>query len=65
VVEVTRSLIKILTEILLQTKKQSNLKDKFMLNIEGTLIKNPQILADTFNDYFSKVVDKSISNITK
>jgi hypothetical protein len=47
------------------TKKQSNIKDEFMLNIEGTLIKNPQILEDTFNDYFSKVVDESISNITK
>jgi Notch-like protein len=27
--------------------------------------KNPQILADTFNDYFSKVVDESIYNISK
>jgi hypothetical protein len=36
-----------------------------MLNIEGTQIKNPQILADTFNDYISIVVDESICNITK
>jgi hypothetical protein len=36
-----------------------------MLNIEGILIKNPQILADTFNNYFSKVVNESVINITK
>jgi hypothetical protein len=29
------------------------------------LIKNPQILADTFHNYFSKVVDESVINITK
>jgi hypothetical protein len=40
------------------TKKQSNIKDQFMLNIEGTLIKNSQIL-------LAKVVDESISNINK
>jgi hypothetical protein len=34
------------------TKKQSNIKDEFMLNIEGTQIKNPQILSDIVNDYF-------------
>jgi hypothetical protein len=47
------------------TKKQSNTKDEFILNIEGTQIKNPQILADSFNDYFSKTVDESVCNITK
>jgi hypothetical protein len=36
-----------------------------MLNIEGKLIKNPQILADTFNNHFSKVVDESVINIIK
>jgi hypothetical protein len=36
-----------------------------MLHIEGTQIKNPQILADIFNDYFPQVVDESVSNITK
>jgi hypothetical protein len=36
-----------------------------MLDIEVTQIKNPQILADTFNDYFFKVVDEFVSNITK
>jgi hypothetical protein len=36
-----------------------------MLNIEGKLIKNPQILADTLNKYFSKVMDESVINITK
>jgi len=28
-----------------------------MLNIEGKLIKNPQILAETFNNYLSNVVE--------
>jgi hypothetical protein len=46
-------------------KKQSNIKDEFMFKIEETQIKNPQTLTDTFNDYFSKVVDESICNITK
>jgi hypothetical protein len=36
-----------------------------MLNIAGTQIKNPQILADSFNDNFSKVLDESVGNITK
>jgi hypothetical protein len=36
-----------------------------VFSIEGTQIKNPQVLADTFNDYFSKVLDESVSNITK
>jgi predicted YcjX-like family ATPase len=36
-----------------------------MFNIEGKLIINPQILADTYNKYFSKVVDESVINITK
>jgi hypothetical protein len=47
------------------TKKQSNIKDELILNIEGTQVKNPQILAETFNDYFPKDVDESVSNITK
>jgi hypothetical protein len=36
-----------------------------MLNIEGKLIKNPQILADTLNNCCSKVVDESVINIIK
>jgi hypothetical protein len=36
-----------------------------MLNIEGKQIQNPKILADTFNNYFSKVVDESVINIIK
>jgi hypothetical protein len=32
---------------------------------EGKLIKNPQILADTFNNYFSRVLDESVTNIFK
>jgi hypothetical protein len=47
------------------TTKRPNCKDELMLNNEGTLIKNPQILEDTFNNYFSKVVDESVINITK
>jgi hypothetical protein len=36
-----------------------------MLNTEAKLTKNPQILADAFNSYFSKVVDESVINIIK
>jgi hypothetical protein len=36
-----------------------------MLNIEGKQIQNHQILTDTFNNYFSKVVDESVINIIK
>jgi hypothetical protein len=36
-----------------------------MLNTEGNLLKNPQILADTFNNYFYKVMDESVINVTK
>jgi hypothetical protein len=36
-----------------------------MLNIEGKLTKNFQILSDTFNNYFSKIVDESVINIIK
>jgi hypothetical protein len=36
-----------------------------VLNIEGELTKNPQILADTFNNYLSKVVDESVINKIK
>jgi hypothetical protein len=35
-----------------------------MLNTKRTQIEN-HILADTFNNYFSKVVDGSVINITK
>jgi hypothetical protein len=34
-----------------------------MLKIEGKLIKNPLTLANTFNNYFSKIVDESVTNI--
>jgi hypothetical protein len=47
------------------TIKRPNSKDELMLNTEGKLIKNPQISADTFNNYFSKVVDEYVINITK
>jgi hypothetical protein len=38
---------------------------KIILNIEGKLTKNPQIVADTFNNYLSEVVDQSVINIIK
>jgi hypothetical protein len=47
------------------TNKRPNSKEEIMLNIEGKQIQNPQILADTFNNYFSKVVDESVINIIK
>jgi hypothetical protein len=47
------------------TNKRSCRKEELMLNVEGKLIKNPQILADTFQNYFSKVMDESVLNITK
>jgi hypothetical protein len=45
------------------TNKRPNSKDELMLNTEGKLYKNPQILADTFNNYFSKFVDESVINL--
>ena len=36
-----------------------------MLNTEGKLIKNPQILAETFNDYFSYIVEELVTKIIK
>jgi hypothetical protein len=36
-----------------------------MLKIEGKLIENPQTLANTFYNYFSKIVDESVTNIIK
>jgi hypothetical protein len=47
------------------TNKRPNSKEELMLNIEGKQIQNPQILADNFNNYFSKVVDESVINIIK
>jgi len=36
-----------------------------MLVIKGKLIKNPQILADTFSDYFCNIVEESVTIIIK
>jgi hypothetical protein len=36
-----------------------------MLNIDGKLIKNPQILAETFNNYISNIVEESVIKIIK
>jgi len=36
-----------------------------MLNIEGKLFKNPQIIAENFNDYFSNIVEKSVTKVIK
>jgi len=47
------------------TNKQANSSEEPMLNIEGKLITNPQILADTFSDYFSNIVEESVTKIIK
>jgi len=44
------------------TNKPANSSEEPMLNIEGQLIKNPQILAETFNNYFSNIVEESVNN---
>jgi len=36
-----------------------------MLNVEGKLITNPQILAETFNGYFSNIVEELVTKIIK
>jgi len=36
-----------------------------MLNIEGKLIKNAHILAENFNNYFSNIVEESVTKIIK
>ena len=36
-----------------------------MLNIEGKLIKYPQMLAETFNYYFSNIVEELVTKIFK
>jgi len=36
-----------------------------MLNIEGKLIKNPQIIAENFNDYFSNIIEESVTKVIK
>ena len=36
-----------------------------MLNIDRKLIKNPQILAETFNNYISNIVEESVIKIIK
>ena len=37
----------------------------FLLNIRGNFVKNPQTLADTFNNYFTNVAKESVSKITE
>jgi len=37
----------------------------FLLNIRGNFVKNPQTLADTFNNYFTNVAKELVSKITK
>jgi hypothetical protein len=39
--------------------------DEPVLNIKGKLTKSPQALADTFNDYFSNIVEGSVTKIIK
>jgi len=47
------------------TNKQANSSEEPMLNIKGKFITNPQILAHTFNDYFSNIVEESVTKIIK
>jgi len=47
------------------TNKRAYSSEEPMLNIEGKLIKNPQILAETFNNYFSSIVEVSVIKIIK
>ena len=47
------------------TNKRANSGEEPMLNIEGKLIKNPQIFAETFNNYFSNIVEESVIKIIK
>ena len=47
------------------TNKRADGSEEPMLNIEGKLIKNPQILAETFNDYFSNIVEELVTKIIK
>jgi len=47
------------------TNKQADNSEEPMLNIVGNLIKNPQIIAKTFNDYFSNIVEESVTKIIK
>jgi hypothetical protein len=47
------------------TNKQANSSEEPMLNIKGKLINNPQTLAETFNNYFSNIVEESVIKIIK
>jgi len=47
------------------TNKQTNSSEDHMLNTEGKLMKNPQVIAKTFNDYFSNIVEESVTKIIK
>jgi len=47
------------------TNKRANSSEEPMLNIEGKLIKNSQIFAETFNNYFSNIVEESATKIIK
>jgi len=47
------------------TNKRAESSEEPVLNIEGTLTKNPQILAENFNDYFSNNVEELVTKIIK
>jgi hypothetical protein len=53
----------VLSELL--TNKQGNKNEELMLNTKGKLIKNAQSIADTFNNYFSTVVEESVIKVIK
>jgi hypothetical protein len=48
----------------LTTKRHESIDDRELaLKIEGNLIKNPKVLASTFNKYFSNAVEETVSQI--
>jgi hypothetical protein len=42
-----------------------NSNKELILNYKGKLITDPQTLAETFNNYFTKVVEESVSKVIK
>jgi hypothetical protein len=47
------------------TDKRTNSSEDPTLNIVGKLMKNPQVIAKTFNNYFFNIVEESVTKIIK
>jgi hypothetical protein len=45
------------------TNKRPDSKEEPVLNLDGKPINNPQMIAETFNDYFSNIVEDSVTEI--